>query len=189
MASESLEHSTKAKQARWWQSLLFWKWIPVWYEAGPVRFAAFKDRLHVVEDKFRSGYECAACDGEGKVKCKDCGGTGRYTRGERIFNCAQCTDGVAICQVCHGKGGLLVVAEQSQRRPSTGRIVSVGHKVRHFKVGESVLYSNFAGHAMELPFPTGIVVLRILHENEILSKVAGHLELRAVRHQHEALTT
>lgn len=80
-----------------------------------------------------------------------------------------------------------MVPEQSQRRPSTGRVVSVGDKVRYFNVDDDVLYSNFAGHAMDLPLETGQVVIRILHESEILGRINGHLELRAVRHQREAL--
>jgi co-chaperonin GroES (HSP10) len=91
------------------------------------------------------------------------------------------------CEACDGKGGLLVVPEVSQRRPSTGRIVSCGDKVKYFSTGQDVLYSNFAGHAMDIPLESGTVVLRILHESEILASVRGHLELRAVRNQREAL--
>ena len=61
--------------------------------------------------------------------------------------------------------------------------------MKYFKEGDDVLYSNFAGHAMDLPLETGQVVLRILHESEILASVKGHLELRAVRYQRESLGT
>jgi len=79
------------------------------------------------------------------------------------------------------------VPEVSQRRPSTGRVVSIGDKVKYFKVGDNVLYSNFAGHAMDLERTTGKVTVRILHESEILAQVEGHLELRALTNQKEAL--
>jgi hypothetical protein len=59
--------------------------------------------------------------------------------------------------------------------------------VKYFALGDDVLYSNFAGHAMDLPLETGQVCIRILHESEILGRVRGHLELRAVRYQRESL--
>jgi len=80
-----------------------------------------------------------------------------------------------------------VVAEVSQRRPSTGQVVSVGDEVKWFKVGDNVLYSNFAGHAMDLERSGHKVVVRILHEKEILAQVRGHLELRNVTNEREAL--
>ena len=76
-----------------------------------------------------------------------------------------------------------MVAEVSQRRPTTGKVASIGEAVRGFKVGDNVLFSNFAGHAMDV----GDVTLRILHETEILASVKGHLELSRVKNQREAL--
>jgi len=104
------------------------------------------------------------------------------------FKCAACGgDKVITCPDCGGKGGILVVPDVSQRRPSTGKVVSVGDKVKYFKVGDNVLYSNFAGHALDLERAGHKVVVRILHESEILASVQGHLELRAVQNQREAL--
>ena len=80
-----------------------------------------------------------------------------------------------------------MVPDIAQRRPSTGQVVSTGDKVKYFKVGDNVLYSNFAGHAMDLERSGHKVVVRILHESEILAQVQGHLELRAVQNQREAL--
>jgi co-chaperonin GroES (HSP10) len=80
-----------------------------------------------------------------------------------------------------------VVPDVSQRRPSSGKVVSTGEKVKYFKVGDNVLYSNFAGHAMDLE-PAGLdIVIRILHESEILAGIRGHLELRTVKNQTESL--
>ena len=80
-----------------------------------------------------------------------------------------------------------MVPETSQRRPSTGRVVSVGDRVEFFGVGDNVLYSNFAGHAMDIPMGANTMVLRILHEKEILAAVKGHLEISRVRNEREAL--
>ena len=80
-----------------------------------------------------------------------------------------------------------MVPEVSERRPSTGKVVSVGDKVKYFKVGDNVLYSNFAGHAMDLKRAGADLVVRILHESEILAQVQGHLELRTIQNQRESL--
>ena len=79
--------------------------------------------------------------------------------------------------------------EVSERRPSTGKVVSIGDKVKYFKVGDNVLYSNFAGHAMDLERAGHKLVVRILHESEILASVQGHLELRMVKNQKDSLGT
>src|SRR5258708_1341947 len=128
------------------------KWEPTWFEAGAVKFAAYGDRLLIIEDEFRSGYECRACGGTGAVGCNECRGAGSYIRESAEFKCAQCEGrGRLACVECNGKGALLVVPETSQRRPSTGRVVSIGDGVTHFGIGDDVLYSNFAGHAMDIP--------------------------------------
>lgn len=164
------------------------KWKPLWYSVGAFKIAGYGDRLIIIEDKFKSGYECRACNGTGKVQCPDCDGDGRNRVNPELW-CKSCkgTPGQATCSECDGKGGLLVIPEQSQRRPTTGRIVSTGGKVKDFEVGDDVLYSNFAGHASDFPLEQGMVCVRILHESEILAQVKGHLELRAVRHQREAI--
>jgi co-chaperonin GroES (HSP10) len=66
-------------------------------------------------------------------------------------------------------------------------VVSVGDRVEHFGIGDNVLYSNFAGHAMDIPLGSGTTVLRILHEKEILAAVKGHLEVSRIRNERDAL--
>jgi len=98
----------------------------------------------------------------------------------------------------------------SVRRPTSGKVVSAGPgKLDSFsklipmkyKVGDNVMFSNFAGHAMDFPDPEGRqvpspdgngyvdakIVLHVLHEGEILASVRGHLEMRRVSNQREAL--
>lgn len=163
-------------------------WQPTKFDIGSVQFAAYGDRMLVIEDEFRSGYECRACGGRGKRACGQCAGSGSYLRGERSFKCAECEgEGIVACNECGGKGALLIVPDTAQRRPSTGRVVSIGNDVRYFGVGDNVLYSNFAGHAMDIPMGERTMVLRILHEKEILAQVWGHLEISRVRNEREAL--
>lgn len=124
-----------------------------------IKFEAFGDRLLIQEDDFKSGYECDVCNG-----------TGRSPLNPNIR-----------CRSCEGKGGTIIVPDTAQRRPTTGIIVSTGELVKSLKVGQSVLYSSFAGHTIDLDRAGKKVVLRVLHEPEILCKVDGHLELKTTR--------
>lgn len=151
------------------------------FRIGDIKFTARGNRVIVREDEFRSGYECSTCGGSGKRLCTTCNGTAKSTLvpGAR---CASCRGtGSFDCNECGGKGGLLVVAEQSQRRPTTGTIVSVGPLCSESKVGDGVMFSNFAGYVVDLDRAGHRIVLRLLHENEILTGVEGHLELRSLK--------
>ena len=136
------------------------------FDLGALKFWALGDRVLIVEDEFKSGYECPGCGGTGKstvvrgAKCAECDGTGLI------------------------KGGL-VVTEESQRRPTTGKIVSVGEKCTVLRPGDSVLFSNFAGYVVELNRAGRNVSLRILHEPEVLCALEGQLELRTLRGKSE----
>jgi co-chaperonin GroES (HSP10) len=139
-----------------------------WFEVGAVGFCASGDRLVIEEDQFKSGYECKQCGGSGTVPSTVVGGKAK------------------TCPECDGKGGIIVVPEVSQRRPTTGIVRSAGEQCKVYKVGDGVLFSNFAGFALDLNRASGApVCLRILHETEVLTKVRGHLELRAISNQRE----
>ena len=155
------------------------------FELGDLKFWALGDRVLIIEDEFKSGYECSICNGSGKAPCGDCGGLGSTNRAGVDRKCPHCTNGRVTCPECDGKGGLLVAPETSQRRPTTGRVVSVGPKCEVLKPGNSVLYSNFAGYVVDLARVNGKTSLRILHESEILCAMEGHLDLRTVRDKNE----
>lgn len=141
---------------------------------GTLKLRALGDRLIIAEDKFRTGYECSVCEGAGKLICRDCEGTGHSQLNKEI-TCKSCQGETTItCEACGGKGGLLIAPETAQRRPTTGKIISVGSRVKTLKVNDSVLYSNFAGYVID----TNGQVLRILHEPEVLSWIEGHLTVR-----------
>ncbi len=157
------------------------------FEVESLSMSAFGDRLLIEEDQFRSGYECAICNGTGKTDCDNCSGEGVVSYDGKVFKrCGQCSGSkTMICSACSGKGGLLIVPEDAQRRPTTGRIVSTGELVKALVPGQSVLYSSFAGHTIDLYKNNEKVILRILHEPEILCLVEGHLDLRRVRGKSE----
>lgn len=155
------------------------------FYTGPVGWEAMFDRLLILEDPFRSGYECDTCDATGRIACPDCD-TG-HSRLNPEIACKTCRGERNIaCKECEGKGALLEIPEVAQRRPTTGRIVSIGNEVSNYSIGDSVVYPNFVGEVYDL---TGVddvgrekkVVMRVLREKETICKIHGHLELKRVR--------
>jgi co-chaperonin GroES (HSP10) len=164
------------------------------FTVAGVSFRAKGDRIVIVEDPFVSGYECRTCHGPGTLPCNTCD-NGRSRVNQEIV-CKICLGSMKFtCPDCQGKGvikGGLVIADKSQRRPTTGKIVSAGamvgykligdtyQKMESYKIGDRVMYGSFAGHSIDLDDKGKSVVLRILHDTEILSEVAGHLTYRRV---------
>jgi co-chaperonin GroES (HSP10) len=157
---------------------------------GGMTLEASEDRIIVVEDEFKSGYECRTCDGAGWLECDNCKGTGKSTI-SKDARCSQCQGNKhIICPECKGKQvieGGLVIPEASERRPTTGVIVSTGPRVSaNYERGKSVIYTSFSGHVFELnAFDQAgreiRIVIRVIQSSDILAKVSGHLELRRVK--------
>jgi len=169
-----------------------------------VGLSCIGDQILVLEDKFRTGYECSKCDGEGYLdeKCPSCSGTGKEAAGtDRETICRTCcprnlvesgkyTPGKLVCSVCEGKGSLIVAPQISERKPSSGTIVSVGPEVypdcriinkitgQRFvypmKMGDRVLYTQFAGTSIDIK-QKGLI--RIMHCHEVLCKLYGKAKI------------
>ena len=96
---------------------------------GGLTLEASGDRIIVVEDEFKSGYECLTCEGVGSLVCENCNGTGKSSI-SKDARCSQCQGRKSVvCPECNGKTvvkGGIVVPEASERRPTTGTIVSLG---------------------------------------------------------------
>lgn len=159
------------------------------YYAGPMGMEAMFGKILVVEDEFRSGYECATCSETGKIDCDNCGGKGSYESGPLSKKCSPCDGtGKVKCVDCNGTGALLVIPDTSKRRPTTGQIVSVGGDVKSLHRGDYVAYSNFCGEVWDL---SGIdaegiertIVVRHMKENEVICKVTNHLSLRRMKNR------
>ena len=146
-------------------------------------FEATFDRILVLEDEFKSGYECQKCKQVGKIICEDCNGVGK-SRLNDLIRCTTCQgEGKLKCVECNGVGELLVVPEVAKRRPTTGRVVSAGSEVKETKIGDAVLYSTYCGEVLDLSGldidgKESTIVLRILKERETICRVTGNMELR-----------
>jgi hypothetical protein len=116
-----------------------------------VGLEAVGDNIIVLIDSYRSGYECTACKGTGKLreikrcvcdpdipdeKLADYQGEGvlRGTRNKFGAVCDNCggdyvskrSDKMIECPTCHGKGASLIIPDTAQSLPTTGVILSVG---------------------------------------------------------------
>lgn len=144
---------------------------------------AIEDIVIVLEDNYRSGLECTVCGGkrhEG-VKCKHCKGTGFHKGKEENGLCPDCevihekgreSLGYVPCSQCNGKGGTIIAPENSQRRPTTGKILSAGVGCNELHANDRVGYTNHSGHVYEFGRKKEVVI-RVLREREILFRIHG----------------
>jgi len=87
-----------------------------------IQLEAVEDKIIVMMDSYKSGYECKECGGTGKVKSTFVEGAERE------------------CEACNGKGATLVIPEISKSLPTLGTVMSVGEKTRwaqHLKSKEN----------------------------------------------------
>jgi co-chaperonin GroES (HSP10) len=133
---------------------------------------AHEDRIIILEDRFRTGYECKICDGlcVTEEACPQCNGS-KYRSAEEILPCPSCRvdgepTGKKLCSECNGKGASVIIPQNAERRPTSGKIVSAGPLCEVLKTGDHVLYHNFVGVAINVK---GKTVIRIMHESEILA--------------------
>lgn len=142
------------------------------------------DNMCVLQDKFKTGYECSTCGGESYLNedCEACKGAGKVSIGTEYerFCSLCCPDflresmgmqpGKKVCPTCKGKGALIIAPQVSEARPTSGVIKSVGPNVKHLKVEDRILFSVFAGTAVKLKQKN---VIRIMHEHEAYCKMYG----------------
>lgn len=171
-------------------------------QLGTMTMEATEDRVIIVQDEFVSGYECTVCRGKQEIACGNCQGRGKYSKNLQMqnvpapeneipgvieFKCSECSGfGMVKCPECDGKGGVLIVPESAERRPTTGTIVSVGPLVFDWKRGSAAIYPSFAGHAFDLTANDMEgrevkITIVVLKKSELLARVSGHLELRRVK--------
>lgn len=155
---------------------------------------AYGDRIVVLQDEYKSGRECVKCEGKGhlNVICPYCKGTKQF-KGKGDGECPDCTIGSGPlsktlghvpCDLCSGQGtSSIIVPEDSEKRPTTGVITSVGWLCdfmktpegfvpkppnERMKTGDRVIFTNFSGNVYELGSAKKKFVVRILKEAEVL---------------------
>jgi co-chaperonin GroES (HSP10) len=134
---------------------------------GKIALQATEDKIIILLDKFKSGYECAMCGGTGDGRrCIDCT-DGINARG---FTCKICEGNPdrwigKRCPQCKGKGSTIIIPDSAKALPTSGTIVSVGPSCTKRKVGERVVFGAHVGFF--LPFK-GNVRLRMMREYEPL---------------------
>jgi co-chaperonin GroES (HSP10) len=173
------------------------------FRIGPSTFEALGDRVLVLVDPFKSGYECQTCGGKQKVRCTECVNGKSHLNPQMM--CKHCHGSMEVtCPECEGKGveaGGIVVPDASQNRPESGTIVSVGEYVgmgvhrlfgavrmetrepkQKLTIGDKVLFGRFSGNGIDLETVTkDKIILRILNESEVLCRLTGQLEMRRLR--------
>lgn len=135
--------------------------------AGKIALEAVEDKILILMDRFRSGYECSMCSGSGEGRrCIDCT-NGVNSRG---FKCKVCEGEPdkwlgKTCPQCKGRGSTIIIPDSAKALPTSGTIVSAGPSCTKRKVGERVVFGAHVGFF--LPFK-GNVRLRMMREHEIL---------------------
>ena len=171
-----------------------------WIKLGTLEMEAVGNRIIVVQDEFKSGTECLRCQCKeirqidamhqaSVIDCPDCNGTGQRLVNDVQKKCSGCEGrGWLACPDCKGTGvaeGQLAHPQDREHRPTTGQIVSKGWLVEHYQRGDSVIYGPSSGHFWDLEAIDTAgnyvkVTVGVLREDEVISRVRGHLELRRV---------
>jgi hypothetical protein len=144
--------------------------------AGKLGLEAIEDKILILIDKFKSGYECKDCEETGIFKFCECerrGTPGRYISGNIDRECRICEGKYAemrgqSCRPCHGTGSTLIVPDNAKAIPTSGVIVSCGPLCKTRKISERVLFGAHTGYF--LPFK-GNAKIRCMREDEPLCKI------------------
>src|SRR3974390_1075745 len=85
---------------------------------------AIGHRILVLEDEFKSGYECTECGGSGHtdIKCPHCKGTTFWKGNQDRGACPDCEVGTSdgrkslgyvVCPKCLGKSGVIIIPDDA----------------------------------------------------------------------------
>jgi co-chaperonin GroES (HSP10) len=147
------------------------------YTAGPTGFEAAFNYICVLEDEFRSGYECQTCDAKGRIPCTECE-DGKSKLNPDIV-CKTCHGEKSVtCPDCDGKKEFIVVPDKAKTRPTSGQVVSCGKTVQEWQIGDRVLYPSFRGEVIDLKGLDAkgiesVIVLRFLKDSEVICRLHG----------------
>ena len=73
---------------------------------GAAGFEANGHRMIVLQDEYRSGFECLKCNASGEIECNNCKGSGTSLV-VKDAKCSACNGrGKSVCPECKGHGKL-----------------------------------------------------------------------------------
>lgn len=170
---------------------------------GETGFQADADKLIIRVDEFRSGMECLTCLAHdirmvssdkqvSFVPCKECDGKGkRQKAGNKNIEvkCSECEGlGAVPCPDCGGRGGIIAIPQKEESAPTTGKIVSIGPDVPAGKraIGDRVMFGSYSGNRYDVAGKRSDgkeeeVELRIIRDSEVLCRIYGILQYRALK--------
>lgn len=104
-----------------------------------ISLMAVEDKIIVMFDDYKSGYECKDCKGAGLITgCVTCDNTGKDRFKQECKACRGAGDKFKRqCPTCKGKGGILVIPETAKSLPTTGVVVSMGPDTPAMKLIQS----------------------------------------------------
>lgn len=129
-----------------------------------IKLEAIEDKIIVLIDDYKSGYEC-----------KDCAGTGKISVKSNVVEGAMREE---TCSVCRGQGALIIIPQIAKSLPSSGVVISLGEKclamagLKNAKIqlGARIVFSPHVGTF--IPFK-GNIKLKIMREHEPLCVMYG----------------
>lgn len=148
---------------------------------------ALGDKIVVLMDSYRSGYECTVCKGVGKIKteirCKcdpEDWDVNKHvapgTRNRFGESCLECMGNylekrksvVQTCPTCKGKGSTLIIPDSAKSLPTTGVVISCGPDVTRIKIHTRIIATPHSG--IYIPMK-GNVPVKIYHQHEPLAYI------------------
>jgi hypothetical protein len=138
--------------------------------AGQLGLKAIGNKILILVDKFKSGYECKDCNETGKFiscACTKRGEFGVKENGKLCPNRDKCATQIVgeFCKTCAGTGSTLKIPDTAKAIPTSGVIVSAGPDCSIRSLGERVLFGAHTGYY--LPFK-GNAKIKVMREDEPL---------------------
>lgn len=204
---EMLERAKREKESLSTTELVLDGSNLIGFPGFPYKFEALAKKIIVSIDVFKSGYECKACKGKGKIKklcsCEESGRPGyRYTEKElgalrqalsdeivearRDLPCPTCEGAfeeyreILDCSECKGHGALIELPDTSKNLPTTGVVVSIGNRVNRERLNFKIGDRILFGAYAGNMIPTKVGILfKILDANQAWCRIDGAEELGA----------
>jgi co-chaperonin GroES (HSP10) len=100
-----------------------------------ISLMAVEDKIIVMFDDYKSGFECKTCNGKTMIEdCPTCHRTGTDRFDQVCKTCLGDSKFSYLCPECKGKGGILVIPDTAKSLPTTGIVVSMGPTTPAMKI-------------------------------------------------------